>query len=64
MPLSVVHDERDTRLVRHLLISCDECGRRVTDAQIKRGGGLLEMGWRRQFNTSTRRNEYFCPKHK
>jgi hypothetical protein len=63
MALQVVHDDRETHLVRHLVISCDECGARVNDQQIKDGGGLLEMGWTRRFNSASRRNEYFCPAH-
>jgi hypothetical protein len=63
MPLAVVHDERDHHAVRGLVISCDKCGARVDDRKIMKCGGLFEMGWLRRFNSDTRRNEYFCPKH-
>lgn len=61
--LRVVHDDRDPRRVRHLVIACEECRAEVNDEQIKERGGLTEMGWLRRFNTATRRNEYFCPEH-
>ena len=49
---------------RHIVISCEFCPTKVNDADIKDGGGLVEMGWRRHFNPTIRRNEYFCPKHR
>ena len=61
MPLQVVNGDRGR--VERLLISCDACGHELDDQTIKDGGGLTAMGWKRQFNEETRRNEYFCPKH-
>jgi hypothetical protein len=52
-----------TRTVRSILISCDVCHVEVSDTEIAKRGGLLEMGWLRRFNSETRNNEYFCPEH-
>jgi hypothetical protein len=50
---------------RRIIIGCDhsDCRAHLDNETIAAGGGLIEMGWLRRFNSETRRNEYFCPKH-
>jgi hypothetical protein len=63
--LNVVNDS-GTRCVRELRFTCDAkgCEAHTNDLEIEKAGGLLELGWHRQFNNEARRQEYFCPEHK